>query len=91
MSSTPLPSVCHLGYEWFSATQSRPRSSMAKAIGCTMSGSPANSVALKPGGSVIFWAATRGGSGASCAWTMATEDSNAAMARRCFMFVDRLN
>jgi len=31
-----------------STTQSRPRSSKVKAIGCTTSGSPANSVTLNP-------------------------------------------
>ena len=37
-----------------STTHIRPRSSKVNAIGCTTSGSPAKSVALKPSGSVIL-------------------------------------
>ena len=52
-----------VGYDRHSTTHTRPRSSNVNAIGCTMSGSPANSVALKPGGSCIVAAASSGGSG----------------------------
>src|SRR5262249_56497193 len=44
-----------------SATHNRPRSSMANAIGCITSGSPANSVTLKSSGTVIAAAAFSGG------------------------------
>jgi len=57
-----LSSGTRLGYEYASATHSRPRSSIANAIGWTTSGSPANSVTLNPGGTVITFAASSGGS-----------------------------
>ena len=67
----------HLGYERHSATQSRPRSSKVNAIGCTTSGSPAKSVALKPAGSVILPAASAGGDG------MILTDGDSAGKRQC--------
>src|ERR1043166_2595642 len=60
------PGGSHLGYEKFSTTQSRPRSSIVKAMGWTMSGSPAKSETLKPSGTVIFFGPSAAGVGASC-------------------------
>src|SRR5438477_5058472 len=43
-----LPISRRLGYEYASATHTRPRSSRASAIGCCTSGSPAKSLTSKP-------------------------------------------
>ena len=64
MRSFPeLPSVIQAGYVIDSTTHSRPRSSNVNAIGCTTSGSPANSDTLKPFGTVIFAADSETGTG----------------------------
>jgi hypothetical protein len=51
-------SLRQLGYEKFSTTHTRPRSSNVKAIGCVIAGSAANTVALNSGGSFIEAAAS---------------------------------
>src|SRR5438067_3653272 len=53
------------GYEKHSTTQSRPRSSKSKAIGCITLGSPAKSDTVKPSGRVMRRSASSGGNGLS--------------------------
>src|SRR5262249_45448430 len=65
--SCPSFSFVQLGYDRHSTTHMRPRSSKVNAMGCTISGSPANSVAWKPGGRVMALAAACGGGGGSWA------------------------
>src|SRR4051794_7368614 len=60
MRSRASDSGTRTGYEYASATQSRPRSSMAKVIGWTTSGSPAKRLTWKPVGTVIAAAASAG-------------------------------
>ena len=57
----------HFGYERHSTTHILPRSSNVIDIGCTTSGSPANRVALNPGGNLMAAAASFGGNGPSAA------------------------
>src|SRR5262249_49022218 len=65
MRSLPWPFSLHLGYDMHSTTHRRPRSSKAKAMGWTTSGSPATRVTLKPSGRVIALGASFGGMGRS--------------------------
>ncbi len=58
MRSPPAPSSARTGYVWASATQRRPRSSSAKAIGRTTSGSEAAGFTVNPFGTVIARAAS---------------------------------
>src|SRR3954447_9683098 len=61
-----VPLGFQLGYERFSATQIRPRSSKVKPTGWTRLGSPAKRVAVKPSGSLKDLTVSSGVRGSGC-------------------------
>src|SRR5262245_52264683 len=64
-----------------STTQSLPRSSMAKAMGWTTSGSPTKRLAWKPSGRVMAFGASFGGMGLSPGAAKADRDRQRRAAR----------